>query len=82
VRAWTVPRSSQSQVSVDTVHAVQDMLSTGTQSDLLAAGQLLKQYNGSLQSQLSRHQHAAHILQALLAEQVKNVASAYQHQHI
>jgi len=48
----------------------------------LAAGQLLKQYNGSLQSQLSRHQHAAHILQALLAEQVKNDASAYQHQHI
>lgn len=46
------------------------MLSTGTQSDLLAAGQLLKQYNGALQSQLSRHQHAAHILQALLTEQV------------
>jgi len=73
-----VPCSSHSQISVDTVHALQDMLSTGTQSDLLAAGQLLKQYNGSLQSQLSRHQHAAHILQALLAKQVRSVASAYQ----
>ena len=49
--------------------ALQDMLSTGTQSDLLAAGQLLKQYNGALQSQLSRHQHASHILQVLLSEQ-------------
>ena len=51
------------------------MLSTGTQSDLLAAGQLLKQYNGALQSQLSRHQHAAHILQALLSEQVRHCDS-------
>ncbi|DBB11868.1 hypothetical protein WJX82_003153 [Trebouxia sp. C0006] len=72
---------SESQTTSDRSNALvqmvlqldEDMLSTGTQSDLLAAGQLLKQYNGSLQSQLSRHQHAAHILQALLAKQEENV---------
>ena len=49
---------------------MQDILDSGTQSDLLAAEQLLKAYNGALQNQVSRHQHAAHILQVLLKEQV------------
>ena len=52
---------------------MQDILDSGTQSDLLAAAQLLKSYNGALQNQVSRHQHAAHILQVLLKEQVTSL---------
>lgn len=53
-----------------TLCVMQDILDSGTQSDLLAAAQLLKGYNSALQNQVSRHQHAAHILQVLLKEQV------------
>ena len=49
---------------------MQDILDSGTHSDLLAAAQLLKSYNGALQHQVSRHQYAVHILQVLLKEQV------------
>ena len=51
-------------------HVLQDILDSGTHSDLLAAAQLLKSYNGALQHQVSRHQYAVHILQVLLKEQV------------
>ena len=61
---------TQKQPYAQHVGVLQDILDSGTQSDLLAAAQLLKSYNGALQNQVSRHQHAAHILQVLLKEQV------------
>ena len=46
----------------------------GPHSELVAASHVLKQYTSSLETQLSRHRHAAHVLQALLQEQVSNTS--------
>lgn len=51
---------------------MQALPTTGTHAERLAAAHLLKQYATALADQLSRHQHAAHVLQALLLEQVQS----------
>lgn len=71
-----VPSQAAPQIS----YVMQDILGSGTHSDLLAAAQLLKSYNGALQHQVSRHQYAVHILQVLLKEQVM-IRDHYHHHH-
>ena len=69
-----------SKATPESSRLLQDILGSGTHSDLLAAAQLLKSYNGALQHQVSRHQYAVHILQVLLKEQV-TIPDHFHHHH-